>query len=259
MFFNPNTCGKWLLNCKRRPIHAESGCTPRIFVSYGTLRNAFRVSRRTKHVYYISASSLRSNNNPHLSTCALYRSYRRGICDTGFMITTVGRHWPRVDVISSRKIGEMPLQGGPRQNGGWFPRRLIIFEGNDCAACPRELSFSLSLPPSFAAERSSTELYYKTNIFQVLWGITIVFWKGLPARAAGRNGSRGETSIFGDHNDTDWYIISYNFYSQGFVCFATGRKGRKRARGGGSPKRSRHREGKKAKENGNLIKNSIRL
>ena len=171
-----------------------------------------------------------------------------------WLYKTVGRCWLRVDVISSWRIGEMPFQGEPRQNGGWFPRRLIIFERNDCAACPQErflspslslslpspspsfslsLSFLLSLAP-FAAERSSTELYYKTNIFQVLWGITIVFWKGLPARAARRNGSRGETSIFGDHNDTDWYIISYNFYSRGFVCFATGRKGRKRARGSGN-------------------------
>lgn len=160
-----------------------------------------------------------------------------------------------VDVISSWKIGEMPLQGGPRQNGGWFSRRLIIPERNDCAACPRKLTLPRSLPSLFAAERSSAELYYKTNIFQVLWGITIVFWKGLPARAARRNGSRGETSIFGDHNDTDWYIISYNFYS-GF-CLLRDRKKGGREGGSARAERSRHRGGKK-KENGNLIKNSIR-
>lgn len=118
---------------------------------------------------------------------------------------------PHVDVISSRKIGRDAIVRGTSSK-----RRLISGKINNL----RTEQFSLSLPLSFYATRENslflrlspfnkvlTELYYKTNIFQVLWGITIVFWKGLPRR----NGPRGETSIFGDHNDIDWYIISYNF------------------------------------------------
>lgn len=144
------------------------------------------------------------------------------------VITTVGRCGPRVDVISSRKIGRDAIVRGTSSK-----RRLISGKINNlwteqlslCNACPRENSLFLRLSP---LNEVPTQLYYKTNIFQVLWGITIVFWKGLPARTVRRNGPRGETSIFGDHNDTDWYIISYNFYSRGFVCSAVGRKGRKR-------------------------------
>lgn len=228
MFFNPNTCGKWLLNCRRGRRTIESGCTPRFSVSYGhSTMFSVRCHRGAKRMLHIVHDSYVIRI---FRWCVLFCSYRR-ICDNG-VITSVGRRWPRVDVISSWKSGEMPLQEGPRQNGGWFSRRLIIFERNDCAACPRKLtSLSPLLSSPFAAERSSAELYYKTNIFQVLWGITIVFWKGLPARAARRNGSRGETSIFGDHNDTDWYIISYNFYS-GFCLLRDRKKGGKKARGG---------------------------
>lgn len=158
------------------------------------------------------------------------------------VITAIGRRGPRVDVISSRKIGWDAIVKGTSSK-----RRLISGKINNNLwteqlflrdACPRENSLFPRLSPP---NEVPTQLYYKTNIFQVLWGITIVLWKSLPARTARRNGPRGETSIFDDHNDTDWYIISYNFYSRGFVCSAAGRKGRKR---GGS----RHkREGKKEK------------
>ena len=47
------------------------------------------------------------------------------------------------------------------------------------------------------------------------------FLKGPASRAARRNGSRGETSIFGDHNDTGWYIISYNLLRSLRLCLAS--------------------------------------
>lgn len=49
---------------------------------------------------------------------------------------------------------------------------------NDCS-----LSALQDLPA--LSNEVRPELYYKTNIFQVLWGITIVFWKGLPTERQG--------------------------------------------------------------------------
>lgn len=69
-------------------------------------------------------------------------------------------------------------------------------------------------------EGSLFELYYKTNIFQVLWGITIVFWKGLPARAARRSGSRAKLQYSATITTPGWYIISYNFSSLSRLCLA---------------------------------------
>lgn len=146
--------------------------------------------------------------------------------------------------VAENRRRDIALWGILRQNGAWFPQRLIIHGRNDCrpSVAPMETPRGCARRGERESQRdkrqeekekesergmrtegeegSLFELYYKTNIFQVLWGITIVFWKGLPARAARRSGSRAKLQYSATITTPGWYIISYNFSSLSRLCLA---------------------------------------